>query len=317
VAADPTAGVLEDLYAGVLDGEGWRRALEGLARLWGVPGIVIASFDRLTGAQLHVEAEPPALREQAPPAIPPAAFTGPAAGGARRFGLCIARTRETLLLLCPPLPIAAELPLLSHLVRALTLRERVERSRLQSMALAASVARVNFALLVLDSAGRVVERNPLANRLLARDCGVKLGEDGVLRMARDGAPAVALRAGTARRGTEHIVRIERAGRAPLSVLLWPLRGEARWMVVLCDPEVPARFDLAMIAADLGLSLREAQTAAGLCNGLSIREVAAQLGVTTNTVRTHVKAVYLKAGAHSLVELVRRVAGSPAAMLSGG
>lgn len=56
---------------------------------------------------------------------------------------------------------------------------------------------------------------------------------------------------------------------------------------------------------LSLTEREHQTLQGLVRGLSYKEVADELGVSLDTVRSHVRSVYAKLQVHSVAEAVSR------------
>lgn len=58
----------------------------------------------------------------------------------------------------------------------------------------------------------------------------------------------------------------------------------------------------------GLSPREHEVAQALAAGQRPRDVAERLGLSLNTVRSHMKSIYRKLRVHSHVELVRRVGG---------
>lgn len=57
---------------------------------------------------------------------------------------------------------------------------------------------------------------------------------------------------------------------------------------------------------LGLSGREAQMAVLIARGLANKEIAAELGISPATVRTHIYNLYQKAGVRSRVELINRL-----------
>ncbi|NLJ45492.1 MAG: hypothetical protein GX430_02905 [Treponema sp.] len=57
---------------------------------------------------------------------------------------------------------------------------------------------------------------------------------------------------------------------------------------------------------LGLSGREAQMAVLIARGLANKEIAAELGISPATVRTHIYNLYQKAGARSRVELINKL-----------
>jgi DNA-binding NarL/FixJ family response regulator len=70
----------------------------------------------------------------------------------------------------------------------------------------------------------------------------------------------------------------------------------------------------MIARDLGTSGREAEFAALLVSGYDLKIIALRLSISSNTVRTHVKAIFSKTGIRSQAELVRRVSSGPAVIV---
>lgn len=315
-----TTGLIDGLYAGVLDPQAWSEALRSLAREWAARGVVLATYDSASGERLRVESEPLDLAVHSPAAVQPGVAVGRATAPHLGDGLCIDRSRERFVLLWLPErgdageDPALDHPLVVHLRRALQLRERVQSAHAHSSMLQASVAKVNLALLLLDADGIVLARSLLAEDLLAGDCGVTMDGNGTLRIADNGEPVVQPGRPTSRRSGDLPLRLPREGRAPLTLLLSPQAGPASWMVVLCDPEAAPRFDFELIAADLGVSIREAEVAAHLCRGLASAEIASHMRISINTVRSHVKSIYGKTGTHSRVALIRRIATSPAALL---
>jgi DNA-binding CsgD family transcriptional regulator len=68
-------------------------------------------------------------------------------------------------------------------------------------------------------------------------------------------------------------------------------------------------ELSGAAADsLGLTERERAMAEMIARGLANKEIAAELGISPATVRTHIYNLYRKVGARSRVEMLNRVAG---------
>ncbi len=93
-------------------------------------------------------------------------------------------------------------------------------------------------------------------------------------------------------------------------------GDPRWMLLLFDPDARARASAELIARDLCISEREAELAALLAAGHDLHRVAALLGITINTARAHLKAIFSKTDIHSQAELVRRVVAGPS-VIGGG
>lgn len=110
-----------------------------------------------------------------------------------------------------------------------------------------------------------------------------------------------------------VVRVAMPGRQkPLLVCLLALRPDATLcafggtplaMLVIHDPNRPARIDPFGLAAAFELTPAEARVAVALAEGSSPKEIARQLGVSFNTVRTQVQAVHAKFGVSRTTELV--------------
>jgi DNA-binding NarL/FixJ family response regulator len=74
---------------------------------------------------------------------------------------------------------------------------------------------------------------------------------------------------------------------------------ARRVVTLFQENVPPR------KADSELSTREQEVLALLAEGYSYSGLAGQLGITVNTVRNHIRAIYEKLHVHSRSEAVSK------------
>ena len=61
----------------------------------------------------------------------------------------------------------------------------------------------------------------------------------------------------------------------------------------------------MVVPDHQLGQREQEVLQCLVDGLSYKQVADQLGISTNTVRTHIKALYRKLQVQNVAEAVSR------------
>lgn len=297
----PTSWI-DVLYASLTDSTAWAHALRTFARAHGAAQVTLVVYD-------DADDEPRSVEGDVPRRIAPRGAPG---------GVMVADddARTVVLWLTGPAVRHPAPSALAHLRRACALRERLWATERREAALAATFARVNLAVLVVDAAGRVLERSRPAGELLASGCGLTLDADDVLRSVRDG-DAVLDRPGTAvGDAAERMLRIGRDGRPDLSVLVWPLAVGAWRMVVLCDPGFAARIELDLVAAEAGLSPREAQVAAGLCAGRDVTAIAREIGIAVNTVRSHQRTLYGKTGARTQRELVRRVVGSPAALFGG-
>lgn len=215
-------------------------------------------------------------------------------------------------------------PLLPHLSRALEIRDRLETQRFRAEALVATADRLTFGVLVLDAMGRILDANVMAQKLLGEHQAIWRTTDGTLCLAgppgqlfrqwiRDGAPARG-----AVDGMLHVLRPD--GRLPVGVLPTPVSGPMigwissapRWLILLFDPEHRVLPAAEVVARDLGITGREAEVAAQLSLGLSLRQVSERLGVSIHTARAQLKSIYAKTGMNSQAQIVRRLVTGPGA-----
>ena len=75
-------------------------------------------------------------------------------------------------------------------------------------------------------------------------------------------------------------------------------------IAFADPERAPEADGDLLARLYGFTAREAAVAALLVRGCSPSETAAELAMTENTVRTHIRHVFDKTGVERLADLVR-------------
>jgi pimeloyl-ACP methyl ester carboxylesterase/DNA-binding CsgD family transcriptional regulator len=108
---------------------------------------------------------------------------------------------------------------------------------------------------------------------------------------------------------------------PQSVELWLTRlhmpsrnGDA--VLLIASDQKQALFGLHALQQHFGLTQAEARLAQQLLLGLSTEEAATQLGVTMNTLRTHLKQVFAKCGVKRQAELIRFLYQSPIWLASG-
>ncbi len=214
-------------------------------------------------------------------------------------------------------------PFAPHLQRAIDIRDRLEAANIRAGALAPSMNRLTFGLIVLDELGRVIEANSVAEELLRNEPGACVGADRTLQLSE---PADAeLRRWisngiTAASRPDRLMQIARRdGRRSLSLMITPVpqapvrwtAADPRWIVFLFDPERQVIPVAMVLAKELGVSAREAEVAAHLSTGKNLKQVSQCLCVSEHTVRTHLKAIFAKTGLRTQAELVRRVVTGPA------
>lgn len=212
--------------------------------------------------------------------------------------------------------------LLPHLQRAILIHARLAKIESERALYAGAVEQLSVAAIVLDENGRLLNASARARDMLARNDGLRLVE-GSLRLSersetqalqeaitqvltnqRSGAPALprALRA-TRPSGAADLGLVVRA--VPRSQ--WS-EGKAVPSVAIfvSDPEQQSEAPLTVITQLFGFTPTEANLALLLVNGLTLDEAAAQLGVSRNTARTHLRSVFAKTGVSRQTLLVRLI-----------
>jgi DNA-binding CsgD family transcriptional regulator len=172
------------------------------------------------------------------------------------------------------------------------------------------------AIFLVDRSCHVVWAN-LSARLLVGD-GIALCDGRLVATAAEKRDALAsllrraLDAGDVE-AQQHpgAIMIPRSpGSTPLVAVVRPLEAPAhaesaaRAVVYVSDPDRGLRASRERLRQLFGLTRSEAELVARLASGYGVRETAAQLGITQETARSHVKRAFLKTGVRRQAELVR-------------
>lgn len=230
--------------------------------------------------------------------------------GSALWGLTLQRTRRE-----GPFD-AAETRVLAQLSQRLTetatLSKAVGRLVLSGMTNALHLVRQPA--IALNRLGFVIETNDLAaglfdddirirnRRLLVRDKKAKSDLQGFIDQLQltpdiDALPVAPI-----------IVR--REARRPVVIRVVPVDGAARSpflgaraILTLNDLELRPKSDPNVISQAFGLTPAQARLASLIVTGISLEEVAAELGITLETARNHLKSIFTKTGIHRQGELI--------------
>lgn len=218
-----------------------------------------------------------------------------------------------------------------HFAAAQRLRRRLAASELQ-------VAESRSALEALDSGVILVDRdcrphfvNRRAVEIARRHRGLRLSSAGVaaalpaetnLLRQLVGAmsaivtrPAEAASPRSAAAASARLCLSDPEGGAPLVLTVAPVTaidpadgrcGPARAAIFIAAPDAARSVDERALIAAFGLTGREAEVAARLASGATIGSLAEAWGISANTVRGYLKAVFDKTGTHRQADLVRLV-----------
>lgn len=214
--------------------------------------------------------------------------------------------------------------MLPHLKRALKLDRRVRRQRRGAESLLAIFDRVATGFALLSTDGGVVASNAEFDRIAAEADGLTVSR-GAVRLAAPPAQRAVKAWLRRQRGvlpceaeTLDLVAPRPSGCPGLALGLFPAFGwsdapgaaSAAACLFVVDPVADASLpDPATVAAALGLTAAEARLARLAPLALSRRELAERLGVSENTVKSHLTAISGKLGLRN-GEIARAVSRLP-------
>ena len=167
--------------------------------------------------------------------------------------------------------------------------------------------------------GRVMDGNKALMGLLAESDSVLL--EGAFLSCRSPGDASRVRAALLELAGERgdgaalrVIRVRRAsGKADHVLILMALRSEAvslpvRIQIKVLDPTAHCAVPCEVFRLIYRLTKAECRLLEVLMAGLSPKEAAEQFEVSANTVRSQLKAIYLKTGVHRQVDLLRLAMG---------
>jgi len=163
------------------------------------------------------------------------------------------------------------------------------------------------AVLVLARDARLLGANRVAGELLREGDGLSLAS-GFLIASTPGKTS-SLRESIERAACGERVRVEvsRSGRTSLTLLVEPhpqdTIGSPAAVVFVSEGSASRGLRDEQLAARYGLSRAECCVAQLLCAGADLPRIARDLSISRNTVRGHLKQIFLKTCSHRQVELV--------------
>lgn len=204
-----------------------------------------------------------------------------------------------------------------HLARAALMASRLGLERARVMA--TTLESVGLPAAILRADGRVSAVNASLNRMMpdiAQDRRERftLTDHVADRLFASALAGLERRAG--RRATQSIPLAACEGRPPMIVHVLPVRGAAHDIfsqasgIVVITPVDRAKVPTAEVLQGLfDLTPAEARAARAIAQGMTVAEIAASGKVTSETVRTHVKAILAKTGLSRQADLVALLAGA--------
>ncbi|MFT4194403.1 helix-turn-helix transcriptional regulator [Ottowia sp.] len=174
---------------------------------------------------------------------------------------------------------------------------------------------IDYGLVVVDVQGSIQHANHLARHELATGRLLFSNQDGavVACNAQLGEQLMAAIQGAAK-GRRRLLYLTHGGHC-LPVAVIPLVHEfegprASVMLVMARQRVGDNLALQMFAREHCLTPTEESVLRALCDGREVDEIAVQHGVAESTVRTQVRSLRSKTGAHGIRQLVQSVLALP-------
>lgn len=218
--------------------------------------------------------------------------------------------------------------ILPHLSRALGVMFRLRDAEFKVASSLAALERLPSGMLLFGRDGDVVFANCAAQSMLDQEDGLRLRSRSGMRDSADllaeGANLQNLLDEAIREAvtpdifsTRHFSRAvavpRPSGKSPfaLNFSSLPAQNEfgvgsdsPRAIAFLSDSATPVRLNVDLLKSTYGLTAAEIRTAELVAEGCGLEEVAAQLDVSVNTVKTQLRHIYDKTGTNNRAKLVK-------------
>ncbi len=204
--------------------------------------------------------------------------------------------------------------LMPHLARSLRMHSEFAKLDATAVSLLESLDRLARGMIILDTAGRVVRVNRVAEKMAAQNDGLHLSSEGLraslpsesslLQKWIHEAAQTAFGNGLSSGGTMTISRPSL--RLPWVAVVSPHKsswGDGFTSVLLIDPEESPIPSAEIVAKVFGFTPSETRIALMLAQGIRLEDAAAQLSITINTARTHTRRMLEKSGVRRQTDLV--------------
>jgi DNA-binding CsgD family transcriptional regulator/PAS domain-containing protein len=208
--------------------------------------------------------------------------------------------------------------LVPHLQQAMRLHQRIIDAEACGCSLAEALDRMPVGVILVDSSAHVLVMNKAASEIVRAKDGLTVGPDGLeaachretvaLRDLIAAASAMTGNHGLPPGGTLLISRPSLARSFTVQVIPLSARshsfGVSRPATAIFASDPEARPTVSHLMSLYHLTPAEEAVALRLVQGQSLAEAAEELGITLNTVRTHLKRIFLKTGTQRQADLMR-------------
>jgi len=217
--------------------------------------------------------------------------------------------------------------LVVHMKRCVELHAKQYETQSTNQLFASVIDRLMFGSVILDQYGFVLRQNKIAEDTIARKDGLSITSGKVhALMERDNKElqtlitnALAVHSGDQPNIVQALSISRPKGDCPLGILVRNVTAES-WVegdrkaavaILFRDPLCAVETSHDAVRRLFGFTPAEAGLAMILADGKTLDDAAAELGVSMNTVRTHLKSMFLKTSTTRQTDLVRMILGSVA------
>jgi DNA-binding CsgD family transcriptional regulator/PAS domain-containing protein len=218
---------------------------------------------------------------------------------------------------------------IAHLERSIKIHMQLNRMETERNLYAGAVDQMAVGTIILDDAGKVLQTNQVADRLIQAKDGLKLVNDSLqVGTARDTqefrrlVKQSLLSQKSSNPSVVEALRVQRpSGRADLGIIVrsvplsaWSEGKQCPAVVIfISDPEQQSSAPQEIVRALFDFTPAETQLAMLLANGLTLDESSEELGISRNTARAHLRSTFSKTGVTRQTMLVRLILRSVATL----
>jgi DNA-binding CsgD family transcriptional regulator/PAS domain-containing protein len=217
--------------------------------------------------------------------------------------------------------------LMPHMQRALKIHMHLAEANIRQGEFVEAMEPLAVGVILVTASGQVLFANRSARRLLDNRDGLMMDRQGLCAVRSRETNAlrglIGRMVGSCRQGQSQSgggLNVTRPnGRRALQVLVSPVRPQqslhlgarAVAAIYVTDPEQVSERPEVVLMRLYGLTPAEAKVAALIVRGMSARQAAEGLAISYNTVKSHLKRVFVKTGTKRQGDLIRLVVGRAA------
>lgn len=223
--------------------------------------------------------------------------------------------------------------LAQHFIQALHYQDQFSTNRVERNVFADAMNNLLMGAIVLDSKGKVIATNRVAREMIAQYDAFSMRReefrlsDKILQQKlvntinRVGKHVAASGQMNKDSGQfSRVINVPVSAEYSIGIVVHPLRSEdaaskASVALFLRSPEESVTISTDALGELFELTASEARVAIEVVNGLTVEEIAEVLGVSKNTVKTHLKATFEKTGVKRQQALIKLILSSVAHVVS--